>query len=284
MAGPRRFAEGWDTHKPYLTNWIKHVLGERNGLDMSQELPAQSYGPRGFAKDEPISAGMLPRVASFPYIETQTHGGLPWSDVRAMVAKGFAPDVDMAAAQAQRMADKAGLPSFAGWRNDTIGGTAPEWMLAHPGDSVNNVLSVPADSLKRFGYAQGGQIPGYAEGGYDDDPSQRYSIPPGSFGLPTPPTPTFQVPIGKGQATVGSNYDMINKIIEAQLGYEHPVGSHGARLGVSGNFNKYIGEGGDQVKPNWGVGLRLNLPFAEGGQYDPYDDIAEAQRLMGAYK
>jgi hypothetical protein len=113
--------------------------------------------------------------------------------------------------------------------------------------------------------AQGGQIPGYAEGGYDDDPSQRYSIPPGSFGLPTPPTPTFQVPIGKGQATVGSNYDMINKIIEAQLGYEHPVGSHGARLGVSGNFNKYIGEGGDQVKPNWGVGLRLNLPFAEGG-------------------
>jgi hypothetical protein len=78
-------------------------------------------------------------------------------------------------------------------------------------------------------------------------------------------TPTFDIPLGDGKGTAGFSYDPTAQIVDALLGYEHPIGKQGARLGASGSFNKYVGPGGDQAKPRWGAGLRLTVPFAEGG-------------------
>jgi hypothetical protein len=97
-------------------------------------------------------------------------------------------------------------------------------------------------------------------------------------------TPTFDVPLGDGKGTAGFSYDPTSQIIDALLGYEHPIGKQGARLGASGNFNKYVGPGGDQAKPHWGAGLRLTVPFAEGGAVPHMNELGLVKKGIEAAK
>jgi len=549
LKGPYKFSEGFDKQKDNLDQWIRKTLGYPMPDDV---LTTEGHmTPRPFKPDEPVTAGRLRVASSIPYIETQTHGGLPWSDVSAMVGKTRVHDPDIAAANAQRIADITGKQSFASWAKGILHPT--EWMRAAPGESVNNVLSVPEYDLKRFGLAEGGPVPaalpgqnairwiqnllgqattpekemianvrkhaedtgnekimigstwprvipetlsrtggphsvgfpkgynrfmvkagkegaevssahphptglavpsagdlavwanwknypgtrypgtmypadkiarqrmwitgnrgpddltmvdpmpytgrdyqtveqmrsdwgrfnrresdvygsqykdmingriedftrdwrlnphqmqevyrgmrvaplahriadqaplhmdpasrlisdrpdlplgdvwpewmryldkrdidmfkaeggqveGFQAGGFYEAPD-RFSIPPSQFTAPRGvTTPTIDIPIGKGQATAGFSYDPESRLIDAILGIEHPLGKRGAKLGVTGNFNKDVGPYGNEAPVNWGISGRLTLPFAEGGQHDPYDDIAEAVSLMGAYK
>jgi hypothetical protein len=97
-------------------------------------------------------------------------------------------------------------------------------------------------------------------------------------------TPTFDVPLGDGKGTAGFSYDPTAQIVDALLGYEHPIGKQGARLGASGSFNKYVGPGGDQAKPHWGAGLRLTVPFADGGAVPHMNELGLVKKGIEAAK
>jgi hypothetical protein len=144
--GPYEFAQGYKAQEGKFTEWLTNILG----IDPNMEnVPHNPYGSRPFYSGAPQTAGKLSHAASIPYIETQTHGGLPFDDVRAMIRKTMAQDPDLAAVSA-RMAD-TGRTSFTPWTDTPIGGMPPEWMRATPGESVNNVLRVPASELRRYG-------------------------------------------------------------------------------------------------------------------------------------
>ncbi len=252
--GPYRFKEGWEGNEPYLRNWMKELLGERWGRNMRDELPDQMYGPRGFKPDEPISAGLLPRVAGFPYIEAQVHNGLPWSDVRAMVSKRRTHDPDFAAADAQKMADIVGRPSFASWANDVIGNSPPEWMLAHPGESVNKVLRVPDTTLDRYGYADGGLANVFG------DAPHKSLAPEPMMAPPIVPLPLLAM-MDFGSANAGTG-NVSGTIGGPGVSSESAVGDAGATGGVGGSASSEAGVGGSAAA---GVGGDDGGTYAGGG-------------------
>jgi hypothetical protein len=73
------------------------------------------------------------------------------------------------------------------------------------------------------------------------------------------------IPVGRGRASLGLNYDPSSKYGSVEGGYEHPVGRD-TTLGVYGNIGKDLGPEGASAKPEWGVGVRGRVRFADGGE------------------
>jgi len=154
--GPYKFFENDTKQNADLDQWMKKVLDpDYNNVNRG--------GGRPFEANEPRTAGRLNRAADIPYIETQTFGGLPFSDVRAMVNKNRVHAPDIASTNAQRIADTTGVPSFASW-SKSVNQDPPIWMRATPGQYHSQVVEVPDTELKAFGYASGGSVPGYQTG------------------------------------------------------------------------------------------------------------------------
>ena len=104
-------------------------------------------------------------------------------------------------------------------------------------------------------FRDGGTVRRFAGGGSADDARLLQ----GKTGAPT-----TDFRMGDGRAMVGGMYNPTDKTVQAEAGYEHPVGRN-TTLGIQGDFNKYVGPGGDQSKPDWGVGVRGRIKFRDGG-------------------
>jgi hypothetical protein len=72
--------------------------------------------------------------------------------------------------------------------------------------------------------------------------------------------------VGKNsRVSGGAYYDPRDQVLSAEGGIEHKFGKR-TTLGVEGNYQKFIGPGGEHEKPNWGVGVRGRIKFAGGGK------------------
>jgi len=132
--GPFRFAKfsDYDNRDP-VTAW----------LNAEREFKANAEYPP-----------TLPRLArQHSYVETQTHGGVPWSAVNALVH--HYPDAyrlkPLHEKTMQGFADMGGVPNY---MPDVFGGHLPQeaerWLKATPGAS--RVETIPREQLAEIGY------------------------------------------------------------------------------------------------------------------------------------
>ncbi len=231
------------------------------------------------------------------YIEAQVHGGLPWGDVNALLAKRpygpgagrsrFSENFDMPrdlGDMLMRQSDRAGVPAYAKFKPGGKELTADEfsqfvktgmkpeqqqWLRANPGMRWEDIGT---DELKGIGYANGGRVLSLVERLVGGKPKEVKL--PGGATMPAYPIKEFEDVAEKFAGRYGNQYpidefpkldeDRARKIAEAYELMQH----NPADPRVKRAYDALIDETMDQYKALEGTGARFE--FLKPGEGDPY--------------
>lgn len=150
------------SHDPYGPYPFKPPSEDEKAREMLKSFAFDRYdgqGDKAAFMPRNLKGLLDSRTLPGSYVEAQVHGGLPWSDVRALIGKRVYRDEDDAASALYNIANIADRPSLAAWGPfHSLSKEPMRWMRANPGQGLNRIDEVPASALAEFGYADGGEV------------------------------------------------------------------------------------------------------------------------------